>query len=232
MAIGGDPIGDRPPLREAVAERIRELIIEGDLRPGERLIETDLAEQLRVSRGPIREALQMLTRDGWVDQAPRRGTYVHVPTRKEVDDFFAIRRLLEGYAAASAATRGATDDELDFLRRTLDEAKQAIADGDSRRITEINGVFHSSITHIAGNEVLTSMTRWLSSRNRWFFSPLVKVISDRAWHEHHAILDAITDRDVERARSAAEEHVAGAHETYLELSEEGNILAPAEDPEV
>jgi DNA-binding GntR family transcriptional regulator len=231
MTIGGDPIGDRPPLREAVAERIRELIIEGELRPGERLIETTLAEQLRVSRGPIREAMQMLTRDGWVDQTPRRGTYVHIPTKKEVDDFFTVRRLLEGYAAATAAERGLTEEQFAFLRRTLDEAKLALDDDDARRITEINGVFHSSITKIADNDVLTSMTRWLSSRNRWFFSPLVKVMSDRAWKEHNLILDAIADGDVERARRTAEDHVAGAHATYLELSEERKVLAPTEDPE-
>lgn len=219
MELATEPIGDRPPLREVVSVRIQRMITSGDLAPGERLVETALADQLGVSRGPVREAIQMLLRDGWVDQLPRRGTYVHTPTRREVDDFFEVRRLLEGYAAATAAQNGPSDEQLAPAEAIMAAAREAIARGDGDAIVELNSEFHDLITELADNEVLSTLTSFLSGRSRWFFAPLAKIISVRAWDEHLAIVEAIRAGDPEAARDAAHRHVEGARVSYHELAD-------------
>lgn len=219
---GTDPgnLGSRPPLREVVQQRIQRLIIDGTLEPGQRIVETTLAERLGVSRGPVREALQLLGRDGWVDHIPRRGTYVHVPSDREIDDFFEMRTLVEGFAAAKAARRhDPTLDAAATLEATLERARVAVERADGPKIAEINATFHGSVTVLAGNEVLQHVTRSLGGRSRWFFSPLVNVIAERAYREHCAIMDAIRAGDPEAARTAAELHVDGARRSYHELRE-------------
>lgn len=218
MELVTEPIGDRPPLREVVSARLQQMITRGELAPGERLVETVLADQLGVSRGPVREAIQMLLRDGWVDQLPRRGTYVHTPTRREVDDFFEVRRLLEGYAAATAALRAPSDDQLQPAEEIIAAAHRAIADRDGDAIVELNARFHDLITELAGNEVLWTLTTFLSGRSRWYFAPLAKIISVRAWDEHRDILEAVRAADPDAARAAAHRHVEGARVSYHELN--------------
>lgn len=223
---------DRPPLRELVVERIQDMIIDGRLQPGERLIETKMAEELGLSRGPIREALQTLKRDGWVDQIPRRGTYVHQPTGAELDSFFSMRRLLDGFAAALAADSPPDEERLAELEAIIDETAQGLDSGDPRRIADLNEHFHLAVTSLAGNEVLVAVVNWMNGRNRWFTSPLAYAIADRdtgnslegglqlgerARHGHHRIFDAIRARDSAAARKAAEEHVDEAWTTYRNL---------------
>ncbi|MET8160729.1 GntR family transcriptional regulator [Sphaerisporangium sp. NPDC005289] len=98
------------PLRESVFEALLELIISGSLRPGRHLAESELAEMLGVSRQPIREALQLLSGEGWVDLFPGHGAFVHALTAKEADQLLAVRTLLEAEAARLAA-RNHTEEE-------------------------------------------------------------------------------------------------------------------------
>src|SRR5437879_7153803 len=87
---------ERPvPLRQSVYEALVELVVEGRLRPGQHLVETELARQLGVSRQPVREALHRLEAEGWVDLRPNQGAFVHVPTDDEVDQLLDVRELLE-----------------------------------------------------------------------------------------------------------------------------------------
>jgi|SRR5680860_87739 len=93
----------RVPLRERVYEELEELIVYGRLAPGEHLVEVAVAKRLGVSRIPVREALQLLHRDGWVDLRPRQGAFVHQPTLEEVEDAFSVRTILEVESARLAA---------------------------------------------------------------------------------------------------------------------------------
>jgi DNA-binding GntR family transcriptional regulator len=112
------PLSHAPPLRQRVYEALEELIIYGAFTPGQHLVETELAKRLGVSRNPVREALQLLSTDGWVDLRPRHGAFVHVPTDEEVDEVFDVRRALEVKSARLAAEK-ATPDSVASLRERL-----------------------------------------------------------------------------------------------------------------
>ena len=96
---------ERPvPLRQSVYDALLELVVAGRLRPGEHLVETELAGQLGVSRQPVREALHRLEAEGWVDLRPNQGAFVHVPTDHEVDELLDVRELLEVETARAGQT--------------------------------------------------------------------------------------------------------------------------------
>src|ERR671915_2068599 len=96
-------------LRDRVYEALEELIIYGALAPGEHLVEAEIAKQLGISRIPVREGLQLLARDGWIDLRPRQGAFVHQPGTREVDDVFTVRTLLEVESTKLAAGKATGD---------------------------------------------------------------------------------------------------------------------------
>src|SRR5947209_6902822 len=102
---------ERPvPLRQAVHDAIADLIITRVLQPGEHVVETELAAQLGVSRQPVREALQRLHTEGWVDLRPSQGAFVHRPTEQEAEELLSVRAVLEGYSAQLAAQHAGPKD--------------------------------------------------------------------------------------------------------------------------
>src|SRR3954470_17355167 len=121
-----DPV---PPLHHRVHEQLEALIVSRAIAQGARIVESELAEQMGVSRGPVREALQLLARDGFVDLRPRQGSFVHVPTQKEVADFFDVRRALETASVRLAAER-ITEEQARELRAVVDRGTEMLEHGD------------------------------------------------------------------------------------------------------
>src|SRR5690348_17037827 len=139
---------DRPgPLRHRVLEALRELIVVRTLAPGQHLVESELAERLHVSRGPVREALQALATQGWVDLRPGRGAFVHEPTTQEAEEVFAVRTALESEAARLAAPR-VTDDDLAELREICARGRVAVAAGDVPTVVAENSALHHTIARL------------------------------------------------------------------------------------
>src|SRR6202012_3877871 len=103
LAAGTRRVPRPAPLRQAVFDTLAEMIASGSLKPGQHLVESDLAEELGVSRQPIREALQRLQADGWVELRPAYGAFVHTPTAEEVEQLLGVRSVLEAYSAREAA---------------------------------------------------------------------------------------------------------------------------------
>src|SRR5690606_19153041 len=132
------------PLRELVFEAIREAIIEGTLEPGERLMEAQLAEDLGVSRTPVREAIRQLELAGLVVMIPRRGAYVADISLKDVADVFEIRGALEALAASLAADR-ATDEEIQQLQSLLVEIERSVEARDVDLLVELDTRFHDQL---------------------------------------------------------------------------------------
>jgi DNA-binding GntR family transcriptional regulator len=198
---------ERQPLaatRQRVREELRERILTGRLRPGDRLVERELAEDLGVSRVPVREAIRSLEAEGFlVVQSPRR-VVVRQLARVDVEELFDVREALEGLAAGLAATRAGAA-ELKRLDRVLADAARATARGDAARITVLNSRFHDEIVAIAGNALLTTMLQPLEGRLRWLTS------QNEHWadllDEHRRLYDAIGSGDAERAKASAVEHV-------------------------
>src|SRR5690606_12292208 len=127
--LGQINLDNYKPLRELVFEVLREAIITGKLRPGERLMEVQLAEELGVSRTPVREAIRKLELEGLVLMIPRRGAYVAEISMKDIADVFEIRAALEGLAAQLAAER-CTPEEIENLERSLVQINVSAERGD------------------------------------------------------------------------------------------------------
>lgn len=211
-----EPLQQVPALRQRVHERLESLIITGALRPGDRLVETELAGRLGVSRGPVREALQLLERDGWVDLRSRQGAFVHQPTDKEVDDFFDVRRVLETEAACLAAAN-VTPAQADRLREHLDAGRRVLAEGGDSSYVTTNATLHAQIARVAGNDILVQMLGLLGKRAAWYLRPLEMPRRQRAWEEHGEIVEAICARDAETAARMMAAHTDHSRESYKQL---------------
>jgi DNA-binding GntR family transcriptional regulator len=198
---------DRPgPLRETVRATLEDLIVHGTLDPGAHLREEVLAERLQVSRQPIREALQHLAQDRFVELRQGRGAFVRVPTRAEIDDVFDVRSLLEAETARLAARR-ITQETLDELREICVAGAAAVASGDKRRLVELNSAFHGIVMSAAGNQVLGELLTRLEKRISWYFSTIVIERSPGSWQQHEDIYAALAARDGQRAADLMVEHV-------------------------
>ncbi|MGE2832629.1 GntR family transcriptional regulator [Mycobacterium sp. SMC-4] len=206
-------IQQEPVLRDRVYATLEDLIVRRVLAPGERLLENELAAQLGVSRNPVREALTMLARAGWVDIHPRNGAYVHAPTSDEIDDFFDMRTLLESYAAERAATR-VTGDQLDILEEIWREGVAAVEAGDIQGVVSANSSFHSRISEWSGNAMLHSTLSLMKKRVRWYFSSVADVRGMASWNEHRRIIDALRARDSAHASTLMRAHTIATAEMY------------------
>jgi len=210
------------PLREMVFESLREAIILGKLRPGERLMEIQLAEEMGVSRTPVREAIRKLELEGFVVMVPRKGAYVAGISVKDIVDVFEVRAALEGLAAGLAAER-ITSEEMDQLERSLlkinssEENLDAVVEGDTS--------FHSLIYQASRNQRLVQIITHLQEQiQRFRMTSLSQPGRTKiALDEHKKIVEAISDRNIELAQNLAREHIENAEHSLLNaLREEDN----------
>jgi DNA-binding GntR family transcriptional regulator len=209
------PIDETPPLRHRIHEQLERLIISGALAPGTRLVESDLAQTLGVSRGPIREALQLLQRDGFVDLRARQGAFVHLPTLKEIEDFFDIRRALEMESARLAARRISQDGAEKLL--SVISSGLALLDGGN----DPSSVgLHQAITAVADNPVLAQMLGTLEQRTNWYRKPFEYSLRKRAWDEHKRIVDAIISGDTASAMSEMGAHINNSRDYLIHSRKE------------
>jgi DNA-binding GntR family transcriptional regulator len=218
--IGLAPL-DRPgPLRSQVKDALIELIISRQLAPGQHLVEADIAGQLQVSRQPVREALQSLHADDWVDLRPGRGAFVHDPTVAEVDEVFAVRTLLEERSAALAA-RNATPSDIDALRAICARGRATLADGDADGLVLLNATLHRRVTEMSGNRVLAEFIASLDRRVRWYFTEIAMTRGGGSWDEHEELCDAFAANDPKWAARVMHTHTEHSQRAYHERRQTG-----------
>ncbi|MFD3457886.1 GntR family transcriptional regulator [Streptomyces sp. NPDC058691] len=193
------------PLRQAVYDALIELIINGTLTPGQHLVEAELAEHLGVSRQPVREALQRLQTDGWVDLRPAQGAFVHSPTQEEATQLLSVRAVLETHSAELAA-RNATPEDVERLWVLHQEGVDALAGSDVERLVTANIALHAFITSIGGNAVLADLISQVSRKVRWYYTPIAKPRGKEAWNEHAQLIKAIAKGDAARASEIMSKH--------------------------
>lgn len=208
-----EPLETPAPLRQQVYETLEELIIYGALEPGEHLVESRLAQRLGISRIPVREALQLLHRDGWVELRPRQGAFVHQPTMQEVDEVFSVRTLLEVESARLAA-KVATKESLRELRKLLKAGTRALSANDGKELVRLNSAFHARVTELGGNQVLAEVIARLDKRIRWYFAPVVTLRGRRSWEEHAELVEAVEAGDPEWAAEVMRKHAEGTKSAY------------------
>ncbi|NLT94961.1 MAG: GntR family transcriptional regulator [Clostridia bacterium] len=204
------------PLREIVFETLRDAIINQVLRPGERLMEIQLAEELGVSRTPVREAIRKLELEGLVVMLPRRGAYVAGISMKDILEVFEVRAALEALAASLAAER-ITDEELDEMERQLVKETEETEANNLRNIVEIDTTFHDLLYKAARNERLVNFVNLLQEQLHRFRSASLARPgrSKTALEEHRKILEAIAARDAKLAERLAREHIENAEQAML-----------------
>lgn len=208
---------DRPvPLRERVYQAMQDLIISRRLAPGQHLVESELAEILGVSRQPVREALQWLANEGWVDLRPGYGAFVHAPTHAEADQLLAVRTLLEAEAARLAALH-ASPEGVDRLRELCKQGIDAVAADDIDGMVAANAAFHRCVTELSGNKVLLDFATQVDRRVQWYYTPVARQRGKRSWQEHTKLINAIGSRDGELAAQIMREHTDRTRQTYLDL---------------
>ena len=203
------------PLRHAVLSDLRSRIIAGEWAPGERLYEDQIAGELGVSRNPVREALQALAGEGFVELEPRRGARVAMLPPERAGELFEVREALEGLVAALAAQRR-TDHDLDVLR-TVTALGQAASDaGDLRQLPALNTRFHEALAAAARNQMLTDMIDRLRHLIEWIYFQRIADRAPQSWSEHVEIVEAIAAGDAIAADRAARRHIVRARAAYLD----------------
>lgn len=211
---GAVPRLERPgPLRDRVYEALLELITTRALQPGQHLVESELAGHLGVSRQPVREALQRLNTEGWVDLRPAQGAFVHEPTEEEADQLLTVRTLLEAEAARLAAGN-ADGAGVEALEEILAEGLEAVDADDVDAAVALNARFHAKVMELAGNAVLAELAAQVDRRVRWYYTPVARQRGGQSWVEHRELIAAIAAHDEQLATRLMREHTEHTRRSY------------------
>jgi DNA-binding GntR family transcriptional regulator len=205
---------DQSPLHDRVVMQLRQAILSGRLKPGERLVEGHLADELGVSRNPVREAIRALASEGLIEVTARRGAAVATMTEQEARETIEVRALLEGQNARLAARR--QDGEIiKRIEAVLSKGTAAVAAKRFDQLSDLNQRFHGELAAAGQNTVLGDILQRLRERTAMLFAPMDPGRQARSWEEHAAILRAIIDGDERTAATLAAEHVMRAGMDFL-----------------
>lgn len=201
-------IQNHRPLREIVYEELREGILTGTIKPGTRMMEVDLAEEMGVSRTPVREAIRKLEKEGLVTIRPRKGAYASDISVKSMMDILEVRSNLEGLAAYLAASRMSADMKLE-LAETERKFETALRNGDMKEMIHYDTLFHHYVVEGSDNSHLILLVEQLQElvlRFRYIYYKDFKRAEEMA-PEHRGICQAILNEDAPAARQAAFNHI-------------------------
>ncbi|NIA24076.1 MAG: FCD domain-containing protein [Gammaproteobacteria bacterium] len=213
-----DPV-ERNVLSAQVKDRILQQILEGELAPGSRIVETRIARELGTSQAPVREALRDLATLGLVDMEPYRGARVRRPTKVELVEAMEVRAELEALAARQACKR-IDDGVLADLRGLIDEMQGFADAGDAHAHALNNTEFHATVVRASGNKTLERIWSMLEPYARTYVTAMAPG-TDLTWltQRHAGIVEALEARDPERAGEAMRVHAREAQELILSMDE-------------
>ena len=196
------------PLRELVCENIRQAIIDGTFSPGERLMEIQLADEMGVSRTPVREAIRKLELEGLVTMIPRRGAEVAQITEKSMNDVLEVRRAMDALCVELACDR-ITPEELQDLKKACDTFEAAVKTDDIKQIAQADVALHDIIVQATGNQRLIQLVNNLSEQMYRYRFEYIKDFSqhERLVEEHKVIYESIVKKDKETASNMAKVHI-------------------------
>lgn len=206
------------PLRDVVFNTLRQAILRGELKPGERLMEIHLADKLGVSRTPIREAIRKLELEGLVIMIPRRGAEVAQITEKSLRDVLEVRRDLDAFSCVLACER-ITKEELEQLRVACEEFAQAARSGDASLIAKADVKVHDIIVCATGNDRLKEVINNLSEQMYRYRFEYIKDTSnyEKLVEEHRLIYESIVRKDQKAAAEIAKIHIDNQEQSILKL---------------
>jgi DNA-binding GntR family transcriptional regulator len=224
------PIERHQTLREKILESIRDAILKGSLKPGERVSEPELAERFGISRTPIREAFRQLESEGYLVVIPRKGAVVASLSERDVEEFYSIKSILEGYAARMAAERMAPRD-IERLVAINEKLEQIAAAGDIKTFFRVHNEFHELFIKAAGNDKLGELINQLVLKfNRLRLASLAQPgRMEISVQEHRKIIEAFRNHDGELADNLVRHNATiGAMVLIQGLAQvKGQKVAPA-----
>jgi DNA-binding GntR family transcriptional regulator len=200
-------------LTALVRDALRRQIVVGERRPGVRLVEKELAEEFGVSRNPTREALQLLSVEGFVELLPRKGAIVAKVSPDHGEFLFELRHPLEVVAAGAAARRGSSTSD-QTIAAVLEAATAPLAEGDVARLSDLNFDFHDAIAKVSGNPYLAEILRPLRWKMQWVFQQTAESRYRSSWQEHRQLAQAIKRGDEAEARRLADHHMQVSKQAY------------------
>lgn len=206
------------PLRDVVFKTIRQAILTGELKPGERLMEIHLANKLGVSRTPIREAIRQLELEGLVIMVPRKGAQVASITEKSLTDVLEVRLALEKLAVELACKR-ISYEQKETLKQALDSFEQAVNNKEASEIAKADVVFHDAIFAATGNMRLGQMVNNLAEQMYRYRFEYIKDEGgrQRLIEEHKKIFDAVISGDVVAATKEISVHIKNQEDSIIQL---------------
>lgn len=211
------------PLRDVVFSTLRQAILKGELEPGERLMEIQLAERLGVSRTPIREAIRKLELEGLVNMVPRKGAEVAKISEKNLRDVLEVRRALEELAVELACQK-LSPEEIHELKEANKKLESVIDCKDATVIAEADEAFHDIIYGGIENARLIQILNNLREQMYRYRLEYVKDKSTRTTliHEHNTIISALEERNIKAAKGAIRLHIDNqAHAVSKKIKEQG-----------
>lgn len=219
--IGKLSLKDYKPLGEVVFEYLRDAILSGKLKPGERLMEIQLADKLGVSRTPVREAMKKLEQENFIEMMPRKGAYVKDINAKDMLDVLEIRALLEGFAAFQAASVMG-DKEIKDLEKLVERFEKAILLEDKEGLIETDNKFHDIIYRSTKNDKLKEIIKGLQDQFHRFRIIYFSEFDDyeQIMQGHKDIVKAIKQNQPQVARQVAEDHIRLVEKSVVAWSSE------------
>ena len=208
---------DNKPLRERVLDALREAIITGEFKPGQPLVEMELASQLGISRAPLREALQTLAREGLIETAPYRGTVVRHLTRTDIEELYSLRSVLETFAVQRIITQN-NPENVARLHECFELMLAAAQNGDLTGVNQLDRRFHDTLIELSQHSLLAITWSSVSNRVRQVMALRNQRNTDITTiaYNHLPIIDAIEKGDVELASMLNQQHVATSGDLLAE----------------
>lgn len=209
-------------LRERVLDSLRTAIVSGELKPGQPLVETELAAQLGVSRAPLREAIHILNTEGLLETVPYHGTTVRRLNRTDIEELYSLRSLLESFAIERIIVNGEPESAVNVLRGITNEMLSAAEDGDLSAVNRLDRRFHDALIELSGHSLLATLWNTITQRVQQVMALRNRRNSDmrQIAYNHLPIIEAIEQQDAELAMSLIRKHVATAGDLIAELWED------------
>lgn len=218
-----NPLGhiDNNPLRGRIADILRDLIIGGEMKPGDAIIEMELASQLGVSRAPLREALQVLNTEGLIEIIPYHKTTVRKLTRRDISELYSLRSALECFAMREIIKQK-DPKAVETLQEVYDEMVAKAEAGDDARASALDHHFHTTIIHLSNHNLLISTWNSVSMRVRQVLALRDMRRSDinKIARSHKILIDAIIEGDMQKSDALTEAHIMDASALIVKIWED------------
>ena len=218
-------LNDYKPLRDVIFDTLREAIIVGELKPGERLMEVQLAQKMGVSRTPVREAIRKLELEGLVEMLPRKGAHIADLSVKDIMDVLEVRATLDGLASSLSALR-ISDEDIKELKHVQGQFVNYVEKENLQGSIKKDVEFHDIIYRSSRNDKLIQISNNLREQIQRFRVIYIKDYSSTRdlIKEHNEIIEAITTRDADAAMRSAQTHIKKQEEAITRSVKKNRII--------